>query len=110
MRLSGRVAAITGASAGIGRATAEQLAREGAAVALSARRVGRLAEVVDGITSRGGRAIAVPGDVTKDADMRTLVARAIEAFGHLDVMICNAGIGFHDAFERTPPEIGRAHV
>lgn len=101
-RLTGRVVAVTGASAGIGRATAEHLAREGAAVALSARRADRLDDIVSRITSEGGRAVAVPGDVTIEADMQRLVARAVESFGHLDVMICNAGIGYHDAFERTP--------
>jgi NADP-dependent 3-hydroxy acid dehydrogenase YdfG len=106
-RLDGRVAAITGASAGIGGATAERLAHEGAAVALSARRADRLAEIATGIQARGGRAIAVPGDVTSEADMRALVAGAIEQFGRLDVMICNAGIGFHDAFARTSSDVMR---
>lgn len=106
-RLTGRVVAITGASAGIGRATAEQLAREGAVVVLSARRAALLNEAVAGIAAAGGRALAVPGDVTIEADMRTLVTRAVETFGRIDVMICNAGIGFHDAFERTPSDVMR---
>ena len=76
-RLSGRVVAITGASAGIGRATAERCAAEGAAVVLSARRADRLQEIVRAIEARGGRALAVPGDVTREADMDTLVARAV---------------------------------
>ena len=109
-RLSGRVVAITGASAGIGRATAERLAAEGAAVVLSARRADRLDELAALVASRGGRALAVPGDVINLADMRTLVARSVETFGHLDVMICNAGIGFHEAFERTPPDVMRRVV
>ena len=104
-RLSGRVAAITGASAGIGRATAERLAQEGAAVVLSARRADRLDELAAAITGRGGRALAVPGDVTSIGDMHMLVSRAIDTFGQLDVMICNAGIGFHDAFEQTPVDV-----
>ena len=106
-RLLGRVVAITGASSGIGRATAERLALEGAAVVLSARRADRLAEVAKGIESRGGRALAVPGDVTSADDMQALVARAVGQFGRLDVMICNAGIGFHDAFGRTPAGVMR---
>jgi NADP-dependent 3-hydroxy acid dehydrogenase YdfG len=104
-RLSSRVAVVTGASAGIGRATAEQLAREGAAVVLSARRADRLDDIVSRITSDGGRAIAVPGDVTSEADMQRLVARALEEFGRLDIIVCNAGIGFHDAFEKTPASV-----
>lgn len=110
MRLSGRVAAITGASAGIGRATSIALAREGAAVALSARRAQRLDEAVAEITGAGGRALACPGDVTVESDMRALVARTVAAFGRIDVMICNAGIGFHDAYERTPSEVMRRLV
>jgi NADP-dependent 3-hydroxy acid dehydrogenase YdfG len=109
-RLSGRVIAITGASSGIGRATAELLAAEGAAVVLSARRVDRLEELASLIAGRGGQALAVPSDVVNPADMATLVARAIETFGQLDVMICNAGIGFHDAFDRTPAPVMRRVV
>lgn len=110
MRLSGRVVAITGASAGIGRATAELCAKEGAAIAISARRADRLNEVVAAVVGQGGRAIAVPGDVTNDADVRALVARAVEAFGRLDVMVCNAGIGFHGKLEDTTPDIARRLV
>ncbi len=109
-RLNGRVVAVTGASAGIGRATAEQLAAEGAAVVLCARRAERLDEIAAAVVRRGGRALAVPGDVAAVADMRALVARAVETFGRLDVMICNAGIGFHDAFEKTPPDVMRRVV
>ena len=105
-----KVIAITGASSGIGRATAELLAQEEATVVVCARRRDRLDELAASIASRGGRALAVPGDVTSEADMRHLVARAVEAFGRLDVMICNAGIGFHDAFERTPPSVMRRLV
>jgi NAD(P)-dependent dehydrogenase (short-subunit alcohol dehydrogenase family) len=109
-RLRGRVVAVTGGSAGIGRATAQQLAIEGAAVAVSARRAHRLDEVVAAIVANGGRALAVPGDVTSELDMRALVARTVETFGRLDVMICNAGIGFHDTFERTSSEVMRRVV
>ncbi len=97
--------AITGASAGIGRACAERLARSGATVVLSARRAALLADVTRAITDRGGRALAVPGDVTNVADMHALVTGAVEAFGRLDVMICNAGIGFHGRLAETPPDV-----
>ena len=110
VRLSGRVVAITGASSGIGRATAERCAAEGAAVVLSARRADRLDEVAAAIAARGGRALAVPGDVTHEADMRALVDRAVEAFGGLDVMVCNAGIGYHGPLDETPPEAMRRVV
>jgi len=107
---SDRVIAITGASSGIGRATAVQLARDGAAVVVSARRADRLDELVRDITARGGRALAVPGDVTNEGDMTALVARAMEMFGQLDVMICNAGIGFHSPLDETPTDVMRRLV
>jgi NADP-dependent 3-hydroxy acid dehydrogenase YdfG len=106
MKLANHVVAITGASAGIGRATAEA----GAAVVLSARRADVLNEVVAAIAAKGGRAIAVPGDVTNDADMRALVSRAVDTFGRLDVMLCNAGIGFHGTLDETTPEVTRRLV
>jgi len=104
-RLTGRVVAITGASAGIGRAVAERLSAEGAAVAVSARRLELLDELAAGLTAQGGRALAVKADVTSEAEMQSLVTRTVDVFGRLDVMICNAGIGFHDAFEKTPTEV-----
>ena len=91
------VVAITGASAGIGRATALRLAHDGAAVALCARRRDRLEALAAEIERAGGRAIAVSGDVTCDEDMHGLVARTAERFGRLDVMICNAGFGIAGA-------------
>jgi short-subunit dehydrogenase len=87
------VVAITGASAGIGRASALRLARDGAAVVVSARRADRLEALVRDIESTGGRAMAVVADVTREEDMRQLVRQTVERFGRLDVMICNAGFG-----------------
>jgi short-subunit dehydrogenase len=109
-RLSDRVVTITGASAGIGRACAEQCAREGAAVVLSARRADRLAEVVSAIRMAGGHALAVAGDVTRPEDMERLVAQTTETFGRIDVMVCNAGIGYHGSFEETTVEAMRRLV
>ncbi len=105
-----KVIAITGASSGIGRAVAELAAAAGATVVLSARRVERLDEVVAGIVQRGGRALAVPGDVTREADMQQLVARTVDVYGRLDVMICNAGIGYHGIFADTPRDVMRRLV
>jgi short-subunit dehydrogenase len=99
-----RVVAITGASAGIGRAAAEHLARLGMPVALLARRAERLEAIAHSIRADGGRAIAVAGDVTDEADVRALTDAAVASFGRLDVMIANAGIGFHGALDDTPPE------
>jgi NADP-dependent 3-hydroxy acid dehydrogenase YdfG len=109
-RLSNRVVVITGASAGIGRACAMRCARDGAAVVLSARRADRLDQAVGEIQASGGRAIAVAGDVTSETDMSALVTRAIEAFGRIDVMVCNAGIGFHGPLDQTPPSAMRRLV
>ncbi|MBB5275574.1 NAD(P)-dependent dehydrogenase (short-subunit alcohol dehydrogenase family) [Rhizobium rosettiformans] len=90
-RLHGKVAIITGASSGIGRATARLFAREGASVVLNARGVDALESVAEEIRRDGGQAAAIPGDVTlADTHMR-LVETALECFGRLDIAINNAG-------------------
>ena len=109
-RLSSKVVAITGASAGIGHAAARRLADEGAAVVLSARRADRLEELVAGIERAGGRALAVPGDVTSVEDMDAFVAKTVDVFGRIDVMICNAGIGYHGPLDDTPTDAMRKLV
>jgi NADP-dependent 3-hydroxy acid dehydrogenase YdfG len=110
MPITPRVVAITGASSGIGAATAELLASRGDAVALFARRADRLEAIAERIRASGGRAIAVPGDVRQPAALRDFVADATSAFGRLDVMICNAGIGYHGTLDDTPPEVMRRLV
>ena len=99
-----RVVAITGASAGIGRATAVRLARDGAAVVLCARRADRLDEVAAEVTAAGGQAQVMMADVTRAADMDAFVTLAVERFGRLDVMICNAGFGIAGAIDEVSPE------
>jgi NAD(P)-dependent dehydrogenase (short-subunit alcohol dehydrogenase family) len=100
---AGRVVAITGASAGIGRATALGFARDGASIVLCARRRPRLDAVADEVVRAGGAALVVVGDVTREADMSGLVSAAVDRFGRLDVMICNAGFGIYGAIDRIAP-------
>ena len=84
--------AITGASSGIGEELAYQFAARGCAVALAARRADRLDAIVRKIQAGGGRAIAVPTDVSKRSDVEKFMRRAADEFGRLDVVIHNAGI------------------
>jgi short-subunit dehydrogenase len=99
------VAAVTGASAGIGAACAEALVRRGASVVLNARRANRLEAIAAKLREGGGRVEVAPGDVTSLADMHALVARAVDRFGRLDAMIANAGIGFHASIDDTPTDV-----
>ncbi len=92
MELAGAVAVVTGASAGIGRATAEALAREGCLVVASARREDRLRELVEGIASRGGRASAVACDVADRSQVQRLAERVQGLHGRCDILVNNAGI------------------
>jgi NADP-dependent 3-hydroxy acid dehydrogenase YdfG len=90
--IEGKVVAITGASSGIGEATARLLAERGAAVVLGARRTDRLDALAREIRDSGGRAAVRATDVTRAADLEALVALAVEEFGRLDVLVGNAGI------------------
>lgn len=87
-----RTALVTGASSGIGEATARMLSERGARVAIAARRLDRLQFLVGEIEARGGKAIAIEADVTKRDQAEEAVRRSIESFGRLDVLINNAGV------------------
>ena len=107
MDLSGRVAVVTGASSGIGLASAQHLAREGVAVVLGARRKERLDEAVRDIRGAGGRAESAIIDVTSEGDVKRLVQHGVDVFGRVDIMICNAGFGYYGTVEDTPVDIMR---
>ncbi len=91
--ITNKVVIITGASSGIGEATALLLAERGAKVVLGARRVERLAALADRIAGAGGEAVYARTDVTRRADLTHLVTLACERYGKLDVLVNNAGIG-----------------
>ena len=90
--LQGTVALVTGASSGIGEATARALAQAGAAVAIAARRKDRLDRLAAEIADEGGRALAIEADITDQAQAQAAVARAVEELGRLDIVINNAGV------------------
>lgn len=89
MGLAGKVAIVTGASSGIGEATARKFAREGVKVVVAARRRERLDKLV---AELGGDALAITADVTKEADVERLFAETVKRFGHVDLAVNNAGV------------------
>ena len=91
-RLDGTVALVTGASSGIGEATAEALAAQGAAVAVAARRKERLDQLVSRISDGGGKALAIEADVTSQEQAIAAVERTVSELGRLDTLVNNAGV------------------
>jgi short-subunit dehydrogenase len=96
------VVVITGASSGFGKGVARELAKTGARLVLAARRATLLEELAEECQARGARALAVPTDVSRSADVAHLARAAAETFGRIDVWINNAGVGALGRFERVP--------
>jgi NADP-dependent 3-hydroxy acid dehydrogenase YdfG len=90
--VEGKVVAITGASSGIGEASARLLAERGASVVLGARRIERLDDIASEIRDRGGAVVTCRADVARREDLERLVGAAVDEFGQLDVLVSNAGI------------------
>ncbi|WP_439621000.1 SDR family NAD(P)-dependent oxidoreductase [Gemmata sp.] len=105
--LRGRVVLVTGASRGIGRRTAERLAKLGARLALTSRSVDELAKIVGTCRAHGAEAEGFPADLTSPADRETLVADVVGRFGGLDVLVNCAGVGSFGEFATSTEEVVR---
>lgn len=104
--LTGKVALVTGAGSGIGKAAALALGKAGAAVVVMSRTASEIEATAGEIQAGGGKALAVPADTTDDAAMKALIARTVETFGRLDIVVANAGINgvWAPIDELTPDE------
>lgn len=103
--LSGKVAVVTGASSGIGRAIAERIAEEGAIVVVNySKSSDKAQEVVVGIQAKGGKAVAVQADMSRVVDARRLIADTIKQFNRLDILVNNAGKFMPKPLEETTEE------
>lgn len=108
--LEGTVALVTGASSGIGAATARALAGAGASVVLAARRTDRLEALAAEIEDDGGAALSVPTDITDETDIERTIERTTEEFGRLDALVNNAGVMLPAPVERADPDDWRRMV
>jgi NADP-dependent 3-hydroxy acid dehydrogenase YdfG len=100
-RLDGKVGLVTGASSGIGEATALALAAEGARVAIAARRMHRLNELANRIQQEGGQALPIEADVSDEGQATAMVERVLHEFGRLDLLLLIAGVGVAAPFQNT---------
>jgi len=107
MELQNKVAIVTGSATGIGRATAMQMAREGAAVTIDyiAGQQDKANALVEQIKKDGGKALAIEANVTKEDDVTSLVARTVQAFGRLDIMVNDAGVEQERPFLEMPLDV-----
>jgi NAD(P)-dependent dehydrogenase (short-subunit alcohol dehydrogenase family) len=102
--LKGKVAVVTGASSGIGEATARELAARGASVVLAARAAEKLESLETEISASGGRALAVQTDVSARDSVEAMVGKTVEAFGSLDILVNNAGLGLSGRVAELRPD------
>lgn len=102
-KLQGKVAIVTGASAGIGKATAIALAAEGAKVAIVARRSDQLNDVAQQIVEAGGEALAIVADITDDAQIQTLIDKTKTTWEQIDILVNNAGIALVGEIAKSDP-------
>jgi short-subunit dehydrogenase len=98
------VVIVTGASRGIGRAAALEFARKGAKVVLASRTIPRMEELSKEITALGSEALIIPCDVSVETECKQMVSKAIDRFGHVDVLVNNAGFGYYAAVENFKTE------
>ena len=91
-RLDGKVALITGSSKGIGRATAEAMAAQGAKVVISSRKLDVCEDVAQGIRDDGGDAVAIACNINEKPQLQALVDKTMEHFGRIDILVCNAAV------------------
>ncbi len=105
MNITGKVVIVTGASSGIGEATAREFAKQGAKIVLAARRVDKLQTLADEIATMktGAETLVVQADLSKLEDIQSMIAQTLEKFGHIDVLVNNAGFGRLDWLENLDP-------
>jgi len=110
MKLKDKVAIITGGGTGIGKAISFAFAREGAKVALAARTLPRLEEVANAIRAKGGQAVAVQANLTDHEQIKKMVARVIEEFGQIDILVNNAAQGTYNNAEVVDMALDEWHI
>ncbi len=108
--LEPRIAVVTGASSGIGAATARKLAAQGMRVVLVARREERLSELAGQIREQGGEALACPADLSEEFQRAALFARVMETYGRVDVLVNDAGFGWYGYSAQMPWELARQMI